>query len=243
MTAETVSADKNGQNAGESERKPDYAGHRDRLRQKIILFGAGTLQDYELLEALLMAAIPRRDVKPLAKKMIEVFGDFESVISASPEALRRISGIKDSSVALFLIVREAALRMLKNRISDAPVINSWDKLVAYCRADMAQRKTEAFRVLFLDNQSRLIKDEIMQQGTVDQTAVYPREVAARALELGATSLIMVHNHPAGSLRPSKNDIAMTKNVQKALDVLGIALLDHFIVSKSGYLSFKDCGYL
>ena len=108
---------------------------------------------------------------------------------------------------------------------------------------MAQRKTEAFRVLFLDNQSRLIKDEIMQQGTVDQTAVYPREVAARALELGATSLIMVHNHPAGSLRPSRNDIAMTKNVQKALDVLGIALLDHFIVSKSGYLSFKDCGYL
>lgn len=219
------------------------AGHRDRLRQKILLFGAGTLQDYELLEALLMLAIPRRDVKPLAKELIAEFGGIGSVLNASRESLCKVSGIKDASVSLFFLVREAAVRMLKTRMADEPVINGWDKLVAYCRADMAQRKTEAFRVIFLNNQSRLIKDEVMQQGTVNQTAVYPREVAARALELGATSVVMVHNHPTGNLRPSRNDVEMTKSVQKALAVLDIALLDHVIVSKSGYLSFKDCGYL
>lgn len=220
-----------------------YLGHRERLRQKILQFGAETLQDYELLEAVLMAAIPRRDVKPLAKEILQTFGSLSAALNAKPEELTRIAGIKDSTVSLFALIREASVRMLKNQIVDAPVINSWNALVAYCRASMSQKKIEALRVLFLDSQCRLIKDEIMQTGTINQTVVYPREVAHRSMELGAMSIIIVHNHPAGDLRPSKADIVMTRTLRDALQPLNITLVDHLIVSKTGFMSFKDCGYL
>lgn len=220
-----------------------YLGHRERLRQKILKFGANTLQDYELMEVILMQAIPRRDVKPLAKEVLQHFGSFAAALNAKPEELAKINGIKDSTIALFAIICESSIRMLKNQIVDGPVINSWDSLIAYCRAEMGQKKVEAMRVLFLDSQCRLIKDEIMQTGTINQTIVYPREVARRSMELGALSIIIVHNHPTGDLRPSKSDITMTQMIRDALTPLSITLVDHLIVSKSGFMSFKDCGYL
>ena len=229
--------------ANDSAAKAHYLGHRERLRKKIVQFGAETLQDYELLEALLTAAIPRRDVKPLAKEILQTFGSLSAALNAKPEELTRISGIKEATVTLFALVREASIRMLKSQIVDAPVINSWNSLVAYCRASMGQKKIEALRVLFLDSQCRLIKDEIMQTGTINQTVVYPREVARRAMELGAMSIIIVHNHPAGDLRPSKADVAMTQTLRDALKPLNVTLVDHLIVSKTGFMSFKDCGYL
>ena len=229
--------------ANDSAAEAHYLGHRERLRQKILQFGAETLQDYELLEAILMAAIPRRDVKPLAKEILQTFGSLSAALNAKPEELTRIAGIKDSTVSLFALIREASVRMLKNQIVDAPVINSWNSLVAYCRASMSQKKIEALRVLFLDSQCRLIKDEIMQTGTINQTVVYPREVARRSMDLGAMSIIFVHNHPAGDLRPSKADIAMTQTLRDALKPLNITMVDHLIVSKTGFMSFKDCGYL
>lgn len=220
-----------------------YLGHRDRLRQKALTFGPDTLQDYELLELLLTFAIPRKDVKPLAKEMIEIFGSFADVMEASAEELKRIKGIKDNAAALITVVRGCAVRLAKNRISSGPVIKDWDSLIKYCKIDMGQKKTECLRIIFLDSRSRLIKDEIVQKGSVNQTPVYPREIARRALELGASSIVMVHNHPAGDLRPSRNDIVMTKAVLNTLESLEIALIDHLIISKTGYVSFKACGYL
>ena len=223
--------------------KAHYLGHRDRLRQKVLTFGPDTLQDYELLEFLLTFAIPRRDVKPLAKELISFFGSFADVLSASPEELKRIKGIKDNTAALISAVHGSALRLAKNRISSGPVIKDWDSLIQYCKIDMGQKKNECLRIIFLDSRSRLIKDEIVQNGSVSQTPVYPREIAKRALELGASAIVMVHNHPAGDLHASKNDISMTKAVLNALASLDIVLIDHLIISKTGHLSFKACGYL
>lgn len=223
--------------------KPHYSGHRDRLRRKVLTFGAETLPDYELLEFLLTFAIPRRDVKPLAKEMIAAFDSFAGVMNASPEELARVKGVKDTTAALIAAIRNCAVRLAKNSISDAPVLADWNAVIAYCKIDMGQKKTECLRILFLDSRGRLIKDEIVQKGSVNQTPVFPREIAKRALELEASSIIMVHNHPAGDLRPSKNDVVMTKAVQNALASLDILLLDHLIVSKNGHVSFKACGYL
>ncbi len=227
----------------EEQSSPHYLGHRDRLRQKVLTFGIDALQDYELLEFLLTFAIPRKDVKPLAKEMIDFFGSFADVIEASPEELKHIKGIKDSAAALISAVRGSAVRLAKNRISADPVIKDWNALINYCKIDMGLKKSECLRVLFLDSRTRLIKDEILQKGSVNQTPVYPREIAKRALELGASSIVMVHNHPAGDLRPSKNDIAMTKAVINALTSLDITLIDHLIVSKTGYVSLKATGYI
>ena len=223
---------------------PDYRqGHRERLKQKVVMFGSDVLQDYELLELLLTYAIPRKDVKPLAKELIRVFGSFASVLNASPEELKQIKGIKDNSAALLCAVRTSALRIAKSRFSSVPVINDWNALIEYCTIDMGQRKNECLRIIFLDARNRLIKDEILQQGTIGQTPVYPREIAKRALDLGAVSIVMVHNHPACDMRPSQSDIQMTKAVQNALTPLDISLIDHIIISKSGHISFKACGFL
>lgn len=222
----------------------DYRlGHRERLKQKAVMFGFDALPDYELLELLLTYAIPRKDVKPLAKEMIRTFGSFASVLNASPEELKRINGIKDNSAALICAVRSCALRIAKSRFSSEPVIKDWNALIEYCTIDMGEKKNECLRVIFLDTRNRLIKDEILQQGSISQTPVYPREIAKRALDLGAASIVMVHNHPAGDMRPSKNDIQMTKAVQEALAALDIVLIDHIIISKSGHTSFKACGFL
>ncbi|MGN0904163.1 MAG: DNA repair protein RadC [Alphaproteobacteria bacterium] len=223
--------------------EPHYLGHRERLRQKLLALGGEALPDYELMELVLMQAIPRKDVKPLAKEIIRVFGSFAGALTAEPEELRKVNGVKDATIALFAVIREAAVRMLKNQASEAPVINNWEAIVSYCRAAMGRRKIEVFRVLFLDSKNRLIRDEVLQEGTVNQTMIYPREIAKRALELSAVSLIMVHNHPAGDLKPSKNDVIMTKAVEDALRTINVTLLDHLIVAKSGYVSFKERGYL
>lgn len=222
----------------------DYRlGHRERLKQKVILFGADVLQDYELLEILLTYAIPRKDVKPLAKDLIRTFGSFAAVVNASPDELKKVKGIKDNSAALLTVVRSSALRMAKSRFSSEPVIKDWKALIEYCTIDMGEKKNECLRIIFLDARNRLIKDEILQQGTISQTPVYPREIAKRALELGAASIVMVHNHPAGDMRPSQSDIRMTRAVQDALSALEIGLIDHIIISKSGHISFKACGFL
>ncbi|MBO4644619.1 MAG: DNA repair protein RadC [Alphaproteobacteria bacterium] len=223
--------------------KSHYLGHRDRLRHKVLTFGSDVLQDYELLEMLLTYAIPRRDVKPLAKELISSFGSFSAVLNASPEELKHIKGIKDNTAALIVTARGCALRMMKNQFSSGSIIKDWKSLIEYCKADMGQMKNECPRIIFLDSRSQLIRDEILQKGTVSQTPVYPREIAKRALELGAVSIVMVHNHPACDMRPSKNDIQMTKAVQNALAPLDISLIDHIIISKSGHISFKACGFL
>jgi DNA repair protein RadC len=223
--------------------KPDQAGHRQRLRQRFMKAGADALADYEMLELLLFQAMARQDTKPLAKRLLKHFGSFNEVISAEAAALKEIEGVGEAVVVSLKTVQAAALRLSREEIMDRPVLANWDKLVAYCRAAMGFEKTERFRILFLNRQNVLIADEVQQTGTVDHTPVYPREVIKRALELGATALIMVHNHPSGDPTPSKADIDMTNEVKDAGAKLGITLHDHLIMTKAGHSSFKDMGLL
>jgi len=225
------------------EDKPHYWGHRQRLRERFMAAGADALADYELLELLLFYSIPRRDVKPLAKQLIEKFGSFAAVLAAEPARLAEVSELVYASIVHFKAVRAAALRLTQAEVLERPVIGSWQKLLDYCRASMAHNKTEQFRLLFLDRKNVLIADEVQQQGTVDHTPVYPREVVKRALELGASSLIMVHNHPSGDPTPSRADIEMTKEVAAAAKALGISLHDHIVVGKKNHASFKSLGLL
>ena len=205
--------------------------------------GADALADYEMLELLLFQAMARRDTKPLAKRLLKHFGSFNEVISAEAAALKEIEGVGEAVVVALKCVQAAALRLSREEIMNRPVLANWDKLVAYCRAAMGFEKTERFRILFLNRRNVLIADEVQQTGTVDHTPVYPREVIKRALELGATALIMVHNHPSGDPTPSKADIDMTNEVKDAGTKLGITLHDHLIMTKAGHSSFKDMGLL
>lgn len=205
--------------------------------------GADALADYEMLELLLFQAMARRDTKPLAKRLLKHFGSFNEVISAETAALKEIEGVGEAVVVALKCVQAAALRLSREEIMNRPVLANWDKLVAYCRAAMGFEKTERFRILFLNRRNVLIADEVQQTGTVDHTPVYPREVIKRALELGATALIMVHNHPSGDPTPSKADIDMTNEVKDAGAKLGITLHDHLIMTKAGHSSFKDMGLL
>ena len=205
--------------------------------------GADALADYEMLELLLFQAMARRDTKPLAKRLLKHFGSFNEVISAEAAALKEVEGVGEAVVVSLKTVQAAALRLSREEIMDRPVLANWDKLVAYCRAAMGFEKTERFRILFLNRRNVLIADEVQQTGTVDHTPVYPREVIKRALELGATALIMVHNHPSGDPTPSKADIDMTNEVKDAGTKLGITLHDHLIMTKAGHSSFKDMGLL
>ena len=225
------------------EKKADHAGHRARLRERFLRGGADALPDYELLELLLFQAMPRRDTKPLAKRLLRKFKSFANVIAAEPRALTEVAGVGESVVAALKTVEAAALRLAREEVMDQPVLSSWNKLLAYCRAGMSREKTERFRVLFLNRQNELIADEVQQKGTVDHTPVYPREVVKRALELGATAIIMVHNHPSGDPTPSQADIQMTKEVRDAGLRLGIQLHDHLIMSRAGHASFKELGLL
>jgi DNA repair protein RadC len=229
--------------ASEPEEKPHYHGHRQRLRQRLIEAGPGTLPDYEILEVLLFAANPRGDTKPLAKTLIDKFGSFAGVINAPKEALLAVDGVGDAALAQFAIAREAALRLLRAEVKDRPVLTSWQKLVDYCSANLAWEPTERFHILFLDRKNALIKDEAQQKGTVDHTPVYPREVVKRALELGASALIMVHNHPSGDPTPSKADIEVTKEVAKAAALLGVTLHDHLIIGKGRHTSLRSLGVI
>ena len=221
----------------------DNKGHRDRLRTRFLNGGADALADYELLELLLFLAIPRRDVKPLAKSLIKAFGSYAEVLSAEPNRLMDIDGIGESVVAALKIARESALRLSKEQVMNKPVLSSWTALLDYCRASMAYNKTEQFRILFLDKKNTLIGDEIQQTGTIDHTPVYPREVIKRALELGATALILVHNHPSGDTNPSKQDIQMTEEIVETGKKLGIIVHDHIVIGKRGHSSFKSMALL
>jgi len=223
--------------------KPHYLGHRQRLKQRFLKNGAATLQDYELLELLLFLAVPRRDVKPLAKELIAKFGGFSEVINAEPARLMEIPGVGENAVIAIRLVREGAIKLSKDKIMGQPAISSWQALLDYCKMAMGPLKKEQFRILYLNRKNILIADELQQEGTVDHTPVYPREVIKRALELGASALILVHNHPSGDPTPSRDDIDMTKEIQEAGKKLEVLVHDHIIISKGSYSSFKSLGLL
>ena len=223
--------------------KPHYHGHRDRLRQRLLGKGGEALADYEILEFLLFGAKPRTDTKPLAKALMKRFGSLSAVLAAEPSELAEVPDLGDASIAALKIVPEAARRLAREQILGQPVLSSWGKLLDYCRISLAHEKVERFHLLFLDRQNRLIADETQQRGTVDHTPVYPREVVRRALELGATALILVHNHPSGDPTPSKADIEMTREIVAAGEKLGIAVHDHVVIAKSVETSFKSAGLL
>ncbi len=222
--------------------RPHYYGHRQRLRERMMAAGPEALPDYELLEMLLFAAYQRGDVKPLAKAVLANLGGFGKVLSADPDALAE-AGLNLAGVAAVKAVREAALRLMRTELEEQPVVNSWDKLIDYCNAQVAHNKIEEFHVLFLDRKNVLIKHERQQRGTIDHTPVYPREVAKRALELGASALILVHNHPSGDPTPSKADIAVTQDIKKAAAALGVVLHDHVIIARNHHVSFRDLGLI
>ncbi len=223
--------------------KPHYLGHRERLRERLLAAGADALPDYELLEFLLFAARPRGDTKPLAKALIQRFGSFAAVLGAEKEALLDVEGMGEASAAALLAVRAAAQRFLRADLTQRPVIGSWQALIDYCTAAAGYAAVEEFRLLFLDKRNGLIADERQQRGTVDHTPVYPREVVKRALALGASAIIMVHNHPSGDTTPSRADIEMTRAVANAVAAVGIALHDHIIIGRGRHASFKSLGLL
>jgi DNA repair protein RadC len=226
-----------------AEEKPHYLGHRHRLRDKLLKRGPDSLADYELLELLLALAIPRIDVKPLAKTLLKEFNSFAGVIAADPAALGRIKGMGEGAIAGLKTIRAAALLMTKQELIDKPVIGNWQKLLDYCRISLAEEKIEQFHLLFLDHKNALIAHERQQTGTIDHAPVYPREVVKRALELEASAIIMVHNHPSGDPTPSKDDVAMTKAVAAAAEKLGILLHDHVVVGRKGHKSMRSLGLL
>lgn len=218
-------------------------GHRQRLRARFMQGGLAALQDYELLELVLFRAVPRRDVKPLAKRLLTRFESVAGVFAASPERLREIDGLGDAAIVELKIVEAAARRMAQVEALARPEMTSFDAVVGYCRVVMGRASAEEFRVFFLDRKNRLIADEVLNRGTVDQVAVYPRDVATRALELRASAVIMAHNHPSGDPTPSKADVEMTKRVAKALKAVEIELLDHVVVGAADAESLRGLGHL
>ncbi|MCE9521057.1 MAG: DNA repair protein RadC [Alphaproteobacteria bacterium] len=224
---------------------PHFLGHRDRLRQRLREGGEDALPDYELLELLLFAAIPRQDVKPLAKRMLDAFaGDLVELMSAARDRLKEIDGVGDAVVDHIKIVRATATRLSRaNARKNDVTLSSWRALIDYCMVQMAREPTEQFRILFLDRKNKLLKDEVQGRGTVDHTPVYPREVVKRALELGASSLILAHNHPSGDPTPSSSDIEMTKQIVEAARTLDITVHDHLIIGRNGHASLKQLGLM
>ncbi len=205
--------------------------------------GVEALADYELLELVLFQAQPRGDVKPLAKRLLRRFGSFADVISAEPKRLAEVDGLGEAAITALKVIQASSLKLAQGGILNRPVLGSWSSVLDYCRASMAYDRKEHFRILFLDRKNLLIADEVQQTGTVDHTPVYPREVVKRALELGATALVLVHNHPSGDPTPSKQDIEMTKQVAAAGDKLGVVVHDHLIVGRENVCSFKSMGLL
>jgi DNA repair protein RadC len=215
-----------------------YHGHRRRLRQRFLAAGSEAISDYEMLELILFRAIPQRDVKPLAKDLLATFGSFSEVIAAPLERLKEVDGLGEAAITELKIVQAAANRLVRGEVKQRQVLSSWSNVLDYCRAAMAFESKEHFRILFLDKGNHLIADEQHQTGTVDHTPVYPREVVKRALELSATAVILVHNHPSGDPTPSRADIEMTRAIVDVARPLGIAVHDHLIVGKDGHASLK-----
>ncbi|NDW46469.1 JAB domain-containing protein [Ruegeria sp. PrR005] len=227
-----------------SGRLPSYIrDHRKRLRDRFMAGGAAALPDYELLELVLFRSIPRQDVKPLARLLLDTFGDFNRVLTAPVERLAEVKGVGEAVITDLKILEASAHRMARARVMQRQVISSWDALLDYCHTTMAHRETEQFRVFYLDRKNVLIADEEQARGTVDHVPVYPREVAKRALELNASALILVHNHPSGDPTPSQSDIDMTARIRAACEALGLTLHDHLIIGKSVELSFRAEGFL
>jgi len=224
--------------SGPAAKPPHYHGHRERLRERFLKGGNDALADYELLELVLFRAIARRDVKPLAKELIKQFGSFAEAVSAPIERLESIKGLGEAAITELKIVEAAAHQLARGQVQNRPVLSSWSNVLDYCRTAMAFADKEQLRVLFLDKRNRLIADELQQQGTVDHTPVYPREVVKRALELSATAIILVHNHPSGDPTPSQADIHMTKEIVAVAQPLGISVHDHIIVGKDGHASLR-----
>lgn len=218
--------------------QPHYTGHRERLRERFRAGGDEAIADYELLELVLFRSIPRQDVKPLAKALLAAFGSFAEVIGASEARLRTVKGIGEATILDFKVVHAASRRIARSSVMNRPVLSSWSAVIDYCRTAMAYEDREQFRILFLDKKNQMIADEVQQTGTVDHTPVYPREVVKRALELSATAVILVHNHPSGDPTPSRADITMTKQVIDAATPLGIAVHDHIIIGRDGHASMK-----
>ena len=225
-------------------RLPSYIrDHRRRLRERFMAGGPEAVPDYELLELVLFGAVPRQDMKPLARRLLDVFGDFNGVVSAPAVRLAEVEGAGEAVVCALKVIEAAAHRLARARVLGRPVLSSWDALVSYCHTAMSHRETEQFRVLYLDRKNVLIADEPQARGTVDHVPVYPREVVKRALELNASALILVHNHPSGDPTPSDSDVQMTYRIRDAAEALGLVLHDHLIVGKSRELSFRSAGYL
>ena len=220
---------------------PHYHGHRQRLRERFLQAGADALADYEILELVLFAAIRQRDVKPLAKALIERFGGFAEVFAASRAQLGEYLG--EGVISQLKIVEAAAHRFSRAQVMQKPALSSWSALLDYCHAAMARRETEEFRVLFLDRKNVLIADEVQSRGTVDHAPVYPREIVKRALALNASALILVHNHPSGDPSPSRADIQMTREIVQAAAALKIQVHDHLVIGRQGHASFKSLGLL
>ena len=215
-----------------------FHGHRERLRQKFRQAGDRALADYEMLELILFRALPRRDTKPVAKALIARFGSFAEVLAAPERLLKEVEGVGEAAVTDLKIVQAAGQRMTAGKVKNRPVLGSWSGVIDYCRAAMAFADKEQFRILFLDKRNALIADELQQSGTVDHTPVYPREVVKRALELSASALILVHNHPSGDPTPSRADIDMTRRIVEIAAPLGVAVHDHIIVGKDGHASLR-----
>lgn len=223
--------------------KPHWQGHRDRLRSKLLNRGPGALDDYELLEALLFAFIPRRDVKPIAKNLLKRFGSVSAVFAAPAKDLCSVTGIGETSAAYLKAAAELSARSAREELAKPQAISNWTALVDYVKAELQHETREQFRVLFLDRKNQLLKDETMGHGTVDHAPVYPREVARRALELSSSALILVHNHPSGDPTPSHADIEMTNEIIQAVKPFEIVVHDHLIVGKHGITSFRSSGLI
>jgi DNA repair protein RadC len=217
--------------------------HRDRLRQRFTDGGAGAVPDYELLEMILFRALPRGDTKPLAKTLLKRFGDLNHVLAAPPPRLKEVAGVGDRVVFELKLMEAVGHRMARARVLKKPILSSWDALLQYCQTAMAHRDLEQVRVLYLDRKNVLIADEAQANGTVDHVPIYPREVVKRALELNASALILVHNHPSGDPQPSQADIDMTYAIRDAAEVLGLVVHDHLVIGKARQVSFRAEGYL
>ena len=229
--------------APEAATKLHYHGHRERLRQRLLEGGTEPIADYELLELVLQAAQTRRDTKPIAKALLERFKSLGGVLGASPDELRSVKGMGEVSAVQIKATHAVVARMLREEVKKQPALSSWKQVISYVRAAMAHERTEQFRILFLDKKNILLRDEVQQRGTVDHAPVYPREVVKRALELGASALILVHNHPSGDPTPSRADIEMTKDVQKAAAALGLVVHDHIVIGRDGHASLRTLGLM
>lgn len=223
--------------------KPHHVGHRKRLRERFLKQGAEAFADYELLEMILFPAKPMGDVKPMAKALLARFGGFGRVLMADPGELAKVEGVGEAAITAIKVAKASAERLLKEEVAERAVVKSWTQLLDYCRLHIGHNANEEFHVLFLNGKLELIADERQQKGTVNHTPVYPREVVKRALELGASSMILVHNHPSGDVNPSRADIDITRQIIEAARALGIEVHDHLIIGAKKHFSFKSKGLI